>query len=629
MDNIAKKRLNRTIEIEYEILREYKKLIKIERNNGQNYSNERSQIIHNINFLITAELQQLLYFAQNRQMAYEVFIELSKTAKFKKANLSDILESENDDILVTERLYNYFYLMTLKDPKIFAKLVNTSEALEIADNDESLLGDTITYMYYQTPRLSLAYKKALYSLLNASDIPDMDAYKYLLQFTDPELEEFQIENHFGPIPKDLIAGISGNTWIKRHQQLKFQDMVFGDKINDAIEALENRTSPLSYYIFSCCLLFLSNKEILNLRDDLDETELDDDTKERLLLLIKNKPNLKKSLDIDNNELEKNLKDYSLSDKEIAKLKKLLELSNAIMKTYMSLIKAYNINPNGTAFKNLLTKLALLKDDENQIYDYFNKHPESARKAADYFEEELNETVDSPEFMILNKDDEEELVLSRIIYKLTSCAIKDQDNYMIYLNKDIKTLVPDYKDKLPEIKDYETKVKNQLHTAVLEELENKKDTVEINIFAFYLLYLCPSLEDNFIKTGNPFPRLSEITTDLSEEDADLIGTYRVDELLDDALNTLYLSSDEDLETVPHEIDVILCTFKASLRFLSLEELNNLKMELKDLYESDEFDSSKIDKIKDLIIETIEDVIEERKKTKEKGNQFPSQNDPIKF
>ena len=86
MDNIAKKRLNRTIEIEYEILREYKKLIKIERKNGQNYSNERSQIIHNINFLITAELQQLLYFAQNRQMAYEVFIELSKTAKFKKAN---------------------------------------------------------------------------------------------------------------------------------------------------------------------------------------------------------------------------------------------------------------------------------------------------------------------------------------------------------------------------------------------------------------------------------------------------------------------------------------------------------------------------------------------------------------
>lgn len=54
-----------------------------------------------------------------------------------------------------------------------------------------------------------------------------------------------------------------------------------------------------------------------------------------------------------------------------------------------------------------------------------------------------------------------------------------------------------------------------------------------------------------------------------------------------------------------------------------------MELKDLYDSDEFDSSKIDKIKDLIIETIEDVIEERKKTKEKGNQFPSQNDPIKF
>ena len=95
MDNIAKKRLNRTIEIEYEILREYKKLIKIERKTGQNYSNERSQIIHNINFLITAELQQLLYFAQNRQMAYEVFIELSKTAKFKKANLSDILESEN------------------------------------------------------------------------------------------------------------------------------------------------------------------------------------------------------------------------------------------------------------------------------------------------------------------------------------------------------------------------------------------------------------------------------------------------------------------------------------------------------------------------------------------------------
>lgn len=216
MDNIAKKRLNRTIEIEYEILREYKKLIKIERNNGQNYSNERPQIIHNINFLITAELQQLLYFAQNRQMAYEAFIELSKTAKFKKANLSDILESENDDILVTERLYNYFYIITLKDPKIFAKLVNTSEALEIADNDESLLGDTITYMYYQTPRLSLAYKKALYNLLNASDIPDMDAYKYLLQFTDPELEEFQIENHFGPIPKDLIAGISGNTWIKRH-----------------------------------------------------------------------------------------------------------------------------------------------------------------------------------------------------------------------------------------------------------------------------------------------------------------------------------------------------------------------------------------------------------------------------
>lgn len=629
MDNIAKKRLNRTIEIEYEILREYKKLIKIERKNGQNYSNERSQIIHNINFLITAELQQLLYFAQNRQMAYEVFIELSKTAKFKKANLSDILESENDDILVTERLYNYFYLMTLKDPKIFANLVNTSEALEIADNDESLLGDTITYMYYQTPRLSLAYKKALYNLLNASDIPDMDAYKYLLQFTDPELEEFQIENHFGPIPKDLIAGISGNTWIKRHQQLKIQDMVFGDKINDAIEALENRTSPLSYYIFSCCLLFLSNKEILNLRDDLDETELDDDTKERLLLLIKNKPNLKKSLDIDNNELEKNLKDYSLSDKEIAKLKKLLELSNAIMQTYMSLIKAYNINPNGTAFKNLLTKLALLKEDENQIYDYFNKHPESARKAADYFEEELNETVDSPEFMILNKDDEEELVLSRIIYKLTSCAVKDQDNYMIYLNKDIKTLVPDYKDKLPEIKDYETKVKNQLHTAVLEELENKKDTVEINIFAFYLLFLCPSLEDNFIKTGNPFPRLSEITTDLSEEDADLIGTYRVDELLDEALNTLYLSSDEDLETVPHEIDVILCTFKASLRFLSLEELNNLKMELKELYESDEYDSSKIDKIKDLIIETIDDTIEERKKQKEKGNQFPSPNDTIKF
>lgn len=228
-------------------------------------------------------------------------------------------------------------------------------------------------------------------------------------------------------------------------------------------------------------------------------------------------------------------------------------------------------------------------------------------------------------MILKKDDEEELVLSRIIYKLTSCAVKDQDNYMIYLNKNIKTLVPDYKDKLPEIKDYETKVKNQLHTAVLEELENKKDTVEINIFAFYLLYLCPSLEDNFIKTGNPFPRLSEITTDLSEEDADLIGTYRVDELLDEALNTLYLSSDEDLKTVPHEIDVILCTFKASLRFLSLEELNNLKMELKDLYESDEFDSSKIDKIKDLIIETIEDVI----KTKEKGNQFPSQNDTIKF
>ena len=139
--------------------------------------------------------------------------------------------------------------------------------------------------------------------------------------------------------------------------------------------------------------------------------------------------------------------------------------------------------------------------------------------------------------------------------------------------------------------------------MLEELENKKDTVEINIFAFYLLYLCPSLEDNFIKTGNPFPRLSEITTDLSEEDADLIGTYRVDELLDEALNTLYLSSDEDLETVPHEIDVIFCTFKASLRFLSLEELNNLK--------------------------TIEDVIEERKKPKEKGNQFPSQNDPIKF
>ena len=138
MDNIAKKRLNRTIEIEYEILREYKKLIKIERKNGQNYNNERSQIIHNINFLITAELQQLLYFAQNRQMAYEVFIELSKTAKFKKANLSDILESENDDILVTERLYNYFYLMTLKDSKIFAKLVNTSEALEIADNDERL-----------------------------------------------------------------------------------------------------------------------------------------------------------------------------------------------------------------------------------------------------------------------------------------------------------------------------------------------------------------------------------------------------------------------------------------------------------------------------------------------------------
>ena len=34
MDNIAKKRLNRTIEIEYEILREYKKLIKIERNNA-------------------------------------------------------------------------------------------------------------------------------------------------------------------------------------------------------------------------------------------------------------------------------------------------------------------------------------------------------------------------------------------------------------------------------------------------------------------------------------------------------------------------------------------------------------------------------------------------------------------
>lgn len=609
MSDFTNRKINRIAELDSQIYDYYQSLITLEetKDKRDDYERRKNNLSAFIERLIREEIEEYSYYIGNPDIALATYIKLAKNAVYNSTPL-DAINDPNKDKLITRRIMTTFENIITSDKSMFRFLINKKLIEKIRfpkDTDDTLL----EYLFREVPLINESFDKTLYTLL---DEDGNHKAKMNLCFISPAIERILIPSKFEPFPKKLSEDISLNTMVSRIQKEIFMDSHIGEKIDEALDTLEDDEDNILFTYFKAGLVYQSPEAIKDLSDFINASNLSDHAKERLLYIIKNNSKTKKELSQDDNLLYQRMNAYQLNHDDIKNLKDFLELENAILNGYRGLanleIKELT---NSVFYKNITEILVLYKEQEEAYLNYFRKNRTIIPNVIEYLIDTINDSIPSPVKLILTYVDNEDVVFSyRALQLLKNVLFESDKAFESNLDDDIKEIVPDYHQKITSVKDYERRLSNEANKRIISFLNEKNDKETIKQ-KYYMGYLCPDLEDEFISCKGHFPKnftaAMTVNNDLLEEEkSELQITFGLD-VADCAIDCLLDYYDSDIEAYPHETALLLNMLRSALLFLDETEKKILLEDLEEEFKDEDYLAEHEDdeEIRDLIRTTIKE------------------------
>lgn len=312
----------------------------------------------------------------------------------------------------------------------------------------------------------------------------------------------------------------------------------------------------------------------------------------------------------------------MSKEILSKLEEIAQITDSIYHLYLALIFLDTSDKMNLPFyKDLMQTLQDFKDKEKDLYEYFAKDLDKAKKAHDYLISNVEDDVE-PDYLVITYLDETELMQKRIINHLEAVIYADPVTFMELIDEKTLELLNETDENsvnyLYEITPVED---DQVHMRLADFLDYFRSEQHHHPFIekylisakYFLAFLNSHLEDyflghNFQIKDHSFEEDINIEFDgISSETVVSLNDDYGYELVEDAISSLYEISDDDLKNYDEltAAYILASLINVGLLFLSEDSFEELKDEVNDDFQKKEFieEHPHVFKVKQMIDEAF--------------------------